>query len=413
MEAAPASWPSTVRALGVATLLALLAAALAVVLYRHNPGWMYDARVYRNGAVAVLQGRDLYRDFPPPAFTYTPFAALLFIPLVPLSVNGIGLVTAAVSILCLEASVWLFLGRPSDRSRLLLCVATCALAVWLDPISLTLLLGQVNIVLMLLVLLDLSLPDGSRWKGLGVGVAAGIKLTPGFFILYLALTRRLRAAATAAAGFGATVALGFAALPGDSIRYWGGTFLDSTRVGLPQNVRTQSLRSLLVRWAHTTHGIEPAWVLLAAAVAVAALAIAWWAHRRGDELLAVCVCGTATLLLSPITWQHHWVWMVPFLLWLARRASRTRSPALAAVAALVAVEFASRPYQWGIPVDPVVDLHLGALQLLQSSTYAVTALLLLVLAAVVTWRRQAAALTFHHTSTPPERTGPRPSTEVR
>jgi alpha-1,2-mannosyltransferase len=296
------------------------------------------------------------------------------------------------------------------------CAAAAALSVWLDPVSLTLLLGQVNLILMFLVLFDLSLADRSRWKGIGVGIAAGIKLTPAFFVLYLLLTRRLRAAAVAVATLAATVAIGFIALPGDSIRYWGGIFLDSSRVGAPQNVRSQSLRSVLVRWLHTSHGIEPAWILLSGAVAVAALGLAMWAHRRGEELLAICVCATGALLISPITWQHHWVWVVPALLWLAQRAWQTRSRVLWAIAGIIAAEFFVRPYIWGIPVDPVTDLHLGVWQLLQSSTYAVTAVLVLGLAGLMLWRdrrRQVSGVTSLQMSTPPDWAGGRPSSAVK
>lgn len=368
----------------LAVAVALAAAGFAVLLYQHNTGWMYDAKVYRTGGAAALHGLDLYRNVPP-AFTYPPFAALLFVPLTLLSVNGIGFVLTAISLLCLEGAVWLCIPGHGSR-RLLLWAGTCALAIWLDPVSLTLLLGQVNLVLLVLVLADLSLPDSSRWKGVGTGIAAGIKLTPAFFAVYLALTGRVRAAAVAAGTFAATVAIGFALLPADALRYWGGTFLDSSRVGDPQNVRSQSLRSLLVRWAHTTNGVEPVWLVLAVVVAAAALALALWAHRRGDELLAMCVCATAVLLIEPITWQHHWVWMVPTLIWLLREAWRTRSRLHGGFAALVALEFFARPYQWGIPVDRVADLHLDTLQLLQASTYGVTALLILAVAGRPTTR---------------------------
>jgi alpha-1,2-mannosyltransferase len=397
------------RAPALAVALALLAAGVAVLVYQHNTGWMYDAKVYRTGGAAALHGLDVYADVPP-AFTYTPFAALLFVPLTFLPVNGIGFLLTAISLLCLEGAVWLSLrfpppphprksaphhrdfpglaaGAATSPARgeglglFLVAAAVCLLAVWVDPVSLTLLLGQVNLVLLLLVLGDLSLPDGSRWKGVGTGIAAGIKLAPAFFAVYLALTGRVRAAAVAAGTFAATVAVGFVLLPGDALRYWGGTFLDSSRVGDPQNVRSQSLRSLLVRWAHTTHGVDPVWLVLAVAVVAAALVLAVWAHWRGDELLAMCVCATAILLVSPITWQHHWVWMVPTLIWMVRRAWRSRSWLLGAFAAAVALEFYARPYQWGITVDRVADLHLDTLQLLQSSTYGVTALLILALAA--------------------------------
>lgn len=393
------------RAPALAVGLALAGAAVAVVLFQHNTGWMYDARVYRTGGEAALRGLDVYRNVPP-AFTYTPFAALLFVPLAFLPPNGIGFLLTAVSLLCLEAAVWLCLpGR--GRAKALAWAGTCLLAVWLDPVSLTLLLGQVNLVLLALVLADLSLPDGSRWKGVGTGIAAGIKLTPAIFAVYLALTGRVRAAAVAAGTFAVTVAVGFALLPGDALRYWGGTFLDSSRVGDPQNVRSQSLRSLLVRWAHTAQGVEPVWLALAVGVAVAALALAVWAHRRGDELLAMCVCATAVLLVSPITWQHHWVWMVPTLIWLARQAWRTRSRLLAGFAAAVALEFFVRPYQWGIPVDREADLHLGAIQLLQSSTYGVTALLILAVAALTL--RPAARPTTRRRRLTEREAGPTPT----
>jgi alpha-1,2-mannosyltransferase len=360
-----------------------------VLVYQHNTGWMYDARVYRAGGAAALHGLDVYTNVPP-AFTYTPFAALLFVPLTFLPVNGIGFVLTAISLLCLEGAVWLCLRSSSppqpsparrEGARGAVFLLVCTLAIWLDPVSLTLLLGQINLVLLLLVLADLSLPDGSRWKGVGTGIAAGIKLTPAFFAVYLALTGRVRAAAVAAGTFAATVAAGFLLLPADALRYWGGTFLDSSRVGDPQNVRSQSLRSLLVRWAHTAHGVDAVWLVLAAAVAAAALALAVWAHRRGDELLAMCVCATAVLLVSPITWQHHWVWMVPTLVWLVRQAWRARSWPLGAFTGAVALEFFARPYQWGIPVDRVADLHLDTLKLVQSSTYGVTALVILAVAA--------------------------------
>jgi alpha-1,2-mannosyltransferase len=261
-----------------------------------------------------------------------------------------------------------------------------------EPVSLTVLLGQINLILMAAVLIDLWLPDRSRWKGLGIGLAAGVKLIPAFFIVYLVVTRRLRAAAVATAALAGSIALGFMASPSSSLEYWGGVFLDSGRVGDPQNIRSQSLQSLLVRWLHTTQGVRPAWLLLSLAIAGLALLLAVIAHRRGDELLAACVCGLATALLSPITWQHHWVWMVPMLLWLAARALRERSLLLWAALIIVTLEFMARPHEWGLPSDPAAQLHLGFWQLVLASTYALTAAGLLVLAALHVRQRRPAAM---------------------
>ena len=373
---------------------AFLAAIAALLIFQSNPGWMYDANVYREGAQAVLSGHDLYNNLHRAGFTYTPFAALAFVPLAPLATSVMGVLWTTVSMVCLELSIWLcvgWIGIARKGLRVGITAAACLAAIWLDPVSSTLLLGQVNLVLMLLVLVDCWLPDGNRWKGIGVGVAASIKLLPAFFILYFLVTRRLRAAALAAATFAATVAVGFVALPKDSIKYWGGTVLESSRVGDPQNPRSQSLQSLLVRWLHTSQDIRPAWLVLSLAIVIAALTIAVWANGKGDQLLAVCTCAAATLLISPITWQHHWVWVVPFLLWLAPQAWRSRSRLLWIAAAVALTEFYVRPYQW-IPVDQVADLHLGTWQLALSSTYALSAIVLLAATGGAMWRQRRLAL---------------------
>ena len=356
---------------------------------------MYDAKVYRQGAQAVLGGRDLYLNLRRAGFTYTPFAALLFIPLAFLSTPVIGVLWTTLSMVCLELSIWLclgWIGIVNPRLRIGLTAAACLAAIWLDPVSSTLLLGQVNLILMVMVLVDVGLPDGNRWKGIGVGVAASFKLLAGFFILYFLVTRRLRAAAVAAATFAATVAAGFVALPSDSITYWGGKVFDISRVGDPQNPRSQSLLSLLVRWMHTNQGIRPAWAVLSLVIVVAALAVTVWADRKGDQLLAVCTSAAATLLISPITWQHHWVWVVPVLLWAARQAWTSRSLPLLIAAAVASIEFYARPYQW-IPVDKVADLHLGTWQLALSSTYGLSAVAFLAVAAGAMWCDRRTVLT--------------------
>lgn len=371
---------------------AVLLAATQLAVYLHDGGWMYDAKVYRTAGDALLRGLDLYAPERGQHFTYTPFAALLFAPFSRLPMAVFAPLWTALSIAGLELSVWLslaWLGAPGGRPRALLTAAVCVLALLgFEPVSLTLLLGQVNLILMAAVLLDLWLPDRSRWKGLGIGLAAGIKLIPAFFILYLLVTRRLRAAAVAGAAMAGSMALGLVAAPASSLQYWGGVFLESGRVGDPQNIRSQSLYSLLVRWLHTDQGVRPAWFLLSLVIAGLALLLALVAHRRGEELLAACVCALATALLSPITWQHHWVWMVPMLLWLAFRAWRDRAPLLGAAALAVAVEFVIRPYEWGVPGDPAAELHLGFWQLVLASTYALTAAGLMLLAALLVGGRR-------------------------
>jgi alpha-1,2-mannosyltransferase len=169
----------------------------------------------------------------------------------------------------------------------------------------------VNIFLMAVILWDLLRPNGSRLQGVGAGIAAGIKLTPLVFTVYLALIRRSRAAVTSIAGFVGTIALAFAVMPRDSWQYWTGTFVDSKRVGAPNTVGNQSLRGLIANLGRTDHPSTLLWVILAAVVAVLGFAAAHRAHRAGQELLAITLVGMTSCAVSPMSWGHHWVWLVP------------------------------------------------------------------------------------------------------
>src|SRR5206468_2387725 len=117
------------------------------------------------------------------------------------------------------------LGAPAPA---LLTMAAVAVATWLDPVRTTLYLGQINVVLLALIVGDLLGTPGrreSRWRGVGLGIAAAIKLTPLLFVVYLLLVGRVRAAATAVGTFLAAVAIGFLVAPADSVAYWlRGTF---------------------------------------------------------------------------------------------------------------------------------------------------------------------------------------------
>jgi hypothetical protein len=65
-------------------------------------------------------------------------------------------------------------------------------------------------------------------------------------------------------------------------------------------------------------------------------------------------CAVTGLLVSPISWKHHWVWAVPVLVWLTATAWRRRSAAWALAAATAAVVCSDyTPLPWpGHPADP-------------------------------------------------------------
>ena len=282
-----------------------------------------DLQVYRMGGAAVLHdGSRLYQvrlgGLP---FTYPPFAAVVFTGLaaVPWPV-AVTLLTGA-SMLALPAALYLVLRLPGP-SRMpaaapawTLALAVATVAIWLEPARATLGYGQVDILLTAAVLYDLSLPDTARGKGLMIGLSAGLKLTPAIFAVYLLVTGRLRAAATATGVFAGTVAAGFAAIPASSAWFWAGRFATPGHVSPVQDPQNQSLSGVLARVMHTAD-ILPMWLPLAVAVAVAVagLSLAAAASRRGDEALGFSLCAVTGLLVSPISWIHHWVIVIPALL---------------------------------------------------------------------------------------------------
>jgi alpha-1,2-mannosyltransferase len=300
--------------------------AVSIVVYlviarlRSHQMWiMIDLQIYRAAGDAARHGYGVYNqtyDAGLP-FTYPPFAAVVFEPLsfLPLSVLRVLLVSASLG--ALLSAVWLSfgaLGIVEKQRRLRLTLVVSAFAVWLEPVQQNLRFGQINLLLLALVLADLLQPDDRRWKGAGVGLATGLKLTPAIFIAYLVLTRRLRAAATAVGVFAATVVVGVIALPSSSHKYWiNHLFFDSERVGGVAFLGNQSLQGAIARFAH---GVGPAaayWRPLALLVAVVGLGAAVRAKRCGTELGAVLICGVTGLLVSPVSWSHHWVYVAPAL----------------------------------------------------------------------------------------------------
>jgi len=269
-------------------------------------------------------------------FTYPPFAAVGLSPLgllPPRLAAGLWTGASVAALAGVVVVVRRALGRPAPGW--LVALVTCG-AIALEPVSQTLTFGQVNLVLMLAVLVDLLHPE-HRWSGVLVGIAAGLKLTPLVFVVLLVLVGRRAAAARAAGTFAATVAVGFAVAPGSSVTYWTDHLVDAGRVGPPALAHNQSVYGALTRLLDGPPSTL-LWLAVAGPLAAAALLIgaAWW--RRGERVLGTCLAAMAMLLASPISWSHHWVWAVPVALVLWER-SRWASVAWTAV-------FVARPILW-------------------------------------------------------------------
>ena len=297
-----------------------------------------DLRVYRAGAQTILDGHPLYGA---PVlwgleFTYPPFSAIVFIPFALMGQTAANIVWWSAIVVALIAVIALSfksLGYRLDRRMwvLILLLTVCSTA--LEPVRTTIWLGQINVFLMALVLIDLILLDmirpNSRLRGIGVGLAAGLKLTPAFFVVYLLAIRRWRAAVTAVITFLGTVALGYLVVGKDAHTYWMEDVFGAGRIGRVDSPANQSVNGFISqllayydvrRFAEPLRGIPvysaPAWLWVPFALVAAGLGIwaAVVAHRRGRELLAVCIVGMTASTVSPFSWGHHWVWFVPLFI---------------------------------------------------------------------------------------------------
>ena len=408
-----------------------------------------DLKVYNNGGLIIRHVSPPYDaqfqyplyDWPLSKvalkFTYTPFAAVFFVGISYIPWSVLPRLSQVVNLLLLLAAAWFTTGVLSGRAgsrewraRLGGTLLGAAAALLTEPVFRTLYLGQINLLLMALIIGDLYQPDGRRFKGVAVGIAAGIKLVPLIFIPYLLLTRRFRAAAMAASAFVATVILGFVVVPTDSGDWWlHGLFFADSRTGFVGWGGNQSLRAILTRFAGSINGATTGWVIAALLAAAIGLTSAVLLDRAGHAMLAILATALVGLLDSPVSWDHHWVWVVPGMMAAAYYASRAqqagrRSAArwCAALAGVLLLIFAPWPGGlWSVPITGPGDFtngliwagpnsrvtqytlfgdnpgfleyHWRGLQNLSGNAFILTGVALLILLAVValrTWRGAAA-----------------------
>lgn len=281
-------------------------------------GNFLDLDVYRAGGQVVLDGGDLYdaKLLGRMDFTYAPFSMALFVPFAAMSATiahavwSIGIFVALYLVIVLG---FRSLGHETTWRLRVIAASLVAASALLEPVRSTIWFGQINVFLMLLIVADLVRPEGSRLRGVGAGLAAGIKLTPMLFVVYYAAIRQWKTAACVIAGFVGSVALGFLVMPSASWRFWTDTLFDSDRVSSPKTVGNQSIRGAIANISGDAHPSTAVWIGLSALILALAMTAAVLAHRRGQELLALSLVGMASCALSPVAWGHHWVWVVPLL----------------------------------------------------------------------------------------------------
>jgi len=277
---------------------------------------MVDLDVYRQAGRLLVHGGDVYNLPGQLPFLYPPFAALLAVPLAVLPTALVQVGWTVANALALLAVLFRF----GLRGWGLSLVGAAALAS-VEPVSQTLGFGQLGIFLVALVLLDLAPGPrvlGARRllpEGVLTGLATAIKLTPGIFLLYLLAVGKIRSAVVLITTLVAVTLLSAAVVPDESLNFWGRLAHGDTGLGHGIVYYTnQSVMADCVRIFGLSRGAAVAGLALSAAVAAAGVwAAAVW-HRQGRVRLAVSLCGVAGLLASPVSWLHHFVWVVPLAL---------------------------------------------------------------------------------------------------
>jgi alpha-1,2-mannosyltransferase len=299
------------------------AGSVAFLVISAIAGVPSDFSIYLGAAATVGHGgaglyTTLYDGW---YFTYPPFGVLVMQPLRLLTREGATVVWSLASLCALVAILWICVKDMwADRARderLVAFLVALGLLAWLEPVVATFFLGQIDLLVALLVVVDLS----GRWqripRGVLIGVAAGLKLTPLLLVVFLLATRRFRMALGTLAGFAVTVVLGALFVPRASWQYWSGDAFDSSRVArYPGLILNQSLRGVIVRASSDGAAASAVWLVLALLLTVCGI----WLICRSDAAVGLLVSGASVMLLacviSPIGWDHHFVWVIVPLLYL-------------------------------------------------------------------------------------------------
>lgn len=316
MSASPgARWTWRTLALGVLWFLPPLAAGLWMAAVTIPGGslmpWspaMIDLDVYRRTGDMLLNGHDIYVADGLP-WIYPPFASLFTVPLAIVPLHVAQACWIAVTVALLMAMLYRV-----GLSGWVLSAGTTVTIVLAEPVRETLGFGQLGVLLVSAAVLDSMpgrriLPRRLAPEGTWIGLATAVKLTPATVAAYQFFAGRRRPGLVAFFTFLAATGLGAALLPAGTLHYWGG--LASGNSGINAGIVFQTNQSVMGAWARLFGELSRGGLVLSAIVAVVGIVTAVLVHRAGQSGLAICLAGLTSLLASPISWSHHYVWIVP------------------------------------------------------------------------------------------------------
>jgi alpha-1,2-mannosyltransferase len=292
-----------------ALVIALIESSAA--LSRPAGARLSDLGVYLGAVNGLRSGASLYAFVSANGapFTYPPFAGLLLWPL-SLAATFPLQVAWTLATVAIVVALSFLLVRTAARAHPSYVPAVAAVLLLSAPVSSNLKFGQVSVGLAALVVVDAVALRTSRFQGVLTGLAAAVKLTPLIFVPMLWLAGRVRAAVVAGSTFAACGALAWVALPADSWLFWSRHVWHPTRLGAITSVGNQSVNGTLLRLGVTGPARSLAVLAVAGAVAVVALRRAGRLGGAGDRLSAIVIAGAASIVVSPVSWTHHQLWLV-------------------------------------------------------------------------------------------------------
>ena len=380
MRLAPKTW---VVYLVIALLASLDAAYLATLLIGHS--YPCDFEVYRLAGHSILHGVGIYDTFTSGChlrFTYTPFAAMIFAPFSLLGSAAFAVWTA-LSLIALWRVVTLLLSRSAVRISGVtvpqLAVLITLLVLPLEPFVKTLWYGQVNVLLMWLIVESFFGP-AKRLNPAFLAIATAMKITPAVFALFFITVRPSRDRLLLILTGLTTVALGILIEPHQAINYWTKLLFNADRVGPTEYVYNQSLNGMLWR-LFGDGGLRTLWIVVSIAILLSGFVVAHLMWRSNQQVWAVGVIGLTTLLISPISWSHHYVVILIVLVALLQDAKRQRASGILALGTYAIMLAANVVFKL-VPHTKHAEFKLHGWQVVASNQYVVIALVLLAYSAL-------------------------------
>jgi alpha-1,2-mannosyltransferase len=339
------TWP---RRLAVAALVV----GVVVYLAAFGRGYGLDLRVYRDSVSTWWNGQNPYlkaftiHRLP---FTYPPFALPVLAPLSWVPFRWSQWIFWIVSIAAGCAAVVIIRGgRPSLRSGSTWWASlgwVCAAVLILEPMRSAIDYGQIEVVLMFLIVADLLVVPTSG-RGIILGLVSAVKLTPLVYLLVFLVRGDWKSMIRAAGAFVVASGAMWLFQPTMSHTFWTQDVNAPGRTGPVAYPGNLSWYAIVHRWPFPTSGSTVTWAVLCVGTVVVGTFLAWRCSGTDRQSWTVIVVSLTGLLISPISWSHHWDWLLlvpPLLIGTASGAVPAIARRMLWVLMVLAI---AAPYWW-------------------------------------------------------------------